>query len=449
MVQGPESVAEAVVWEPLELSWADVARLMQDPSPEIRGETAARVSRSFDPRRLNEVERRLAQEVLQLFARDAEVRVRRALSDALKSNPDVPHGLAVKLARDVAEVAIPMLEVSEVLSDDDLLDIVRAYSSEHQSAIARRREVSEVVAEALVDHGDEGVVGTLMANEGAAVNERAFHRALNRFGTSERVTTPMVGRVKLPVSVAERLVTLVSDQLLKRLATRHELPPSLAADLLLEVRERSVAGLLGEEEEHPDVVDLVETLQHRKLLTPALAVRALCAGDVEFFDAAIGALAGIPRENAEQLIRDAGRRGLKALWERAELPAQLLPIAQIAVDTVMETHYDGNLRQRPRYVQLVMERLLEHYVGPGSSDDVNWLITRLSRMRSGAGDAALKPLLRSGAATAGLAEEGGSGAGEAGSGGEDPAPGDAGDRGKRRGSGKESGARRPRGRGRS
>lgn len=438
------------MWEPLELSWADVARLMQDPSPEVRGETAARVSRSFDPRRLNEVERRLAQEVLQLFARDAEVRVRRALSDALKSNPDVPHSLAIKLARDVADVAMPMLEVSEVLSDDDLLDIVRAYSSEHQAAIARRQQVSEIVAEALVDHGDEIVVGTLMGNEGAAINERAFHRALNRFGTSEQVTTPMVGRVKLPVSVAERLVTLVSDQLLRRLATRHELPPSLAADLLLEVRERSVAGLLGEGEDHPDVVDLVETLQHRKLLTPALAVRALCAGDVEFFDVAIAVLTGLPRDNAEQLIHDAGRRGLKALWENASLPPQLLAIAQIAIDTVLETHYDGNLRQRPRFVQLVMERLLEHYVGPGSSDDVNWLITRLSRIRSGAASGALQPLLRGGAAAAGAAENGGAGTAEARPAESDEAaPSDPADRGRRRGPGRDGGTRRPRGRPRS
>ncbi len=435
------------MWEPLELSWADVARLMQDPSPEVRGETAARVSRSFDPRRLNEVERRLAQEVLQLFARDAEVRVRHALSDALKSNPDVPHSLAIKLARDVAEVAMPMLEVSEVLSDDDLLDIVRAYSSEHQAAIARRTQVSEIVAEALVDHGDEIVVGTLMGNEGAAVNERAFHRALNRFGTSEQVTTPMVGRVKLPVSVAERLVTLVSDQLLRRLATRHELPPSLAADLLLEVRERAVSGLLGEGEDHLDVVDLVETLQHRKLLTPALAVRALCAGDVEFFDVAIAVLAGLPRDNAEQLIHDAGRRGLKALWENAGLPPQLLAIAQIAIDTVLETHYDGNLRQRPRFVQLVMERLLEHYVGPGSSDDVNWLITRLSRIRSGAANTALQPLLRGGAAAPGAAEDGGEGTAEARPAESDEAASsDAADRGRRRGPGREGGTRRPRGR---
>ena len=68
-------------------------------------------------------------------------------------------------------------------------------------------------------------------------------------------------------------------------------------------------------------------------LTPSLVLRALCMGDMEFFEAALAVMAGIPVENAAILVHDGGKRGLTMLCGKAGLAAPpVLPVVHIAVD---------------------------------------------------------------------------------------------------------------------
>ncbi|MEQ8346681.1 MAG: DUF2336 domain-containing protein [Sneathiellaceae bacterium] len=370
------------------LSKADIERLIADPSADTRADTAAKVAQTFGDRQLTEAERRLATEILGVMARDAEVRVRSALSLNLKENPDVPHDLAVRLARDVAEVATPILQFSAALSDADLLAIVDSAGHDHQAAVARREQVSEAVASALVERGDEEVVGALMGNRGAAIPEQAMGRAIDRFGASETVSAAMVHRPKLPIAISERLVALVSETLRDHLVTHHELPADTAADLLLQTRERALIGLLAEGQSSQDVRSLIAELHANGRLTSTLLLRALCTGDVDFFECGLAQLAGVPVQNAHQLISDAGGRGLEALYLRGGQPRELLPMVRAAVDVANELEYDGLPGDRPRFVETVIERVLTRFEDMAETDDVDWLITRLSRAQAAQGSAA-------------------------------------------------------------
>ena len=102
------------------------------------------------------------------------------------------------------------------------------------SRVAKRGKVSPALGEALVERGNEGVVATLMGNRGADINEKTFNRAVDRFPKSESVQGAMVGRDKLPIKVAERLVAVVSEKLREQLVVRHELPADIASDLILQ-----------------------------------------------------------------------------------------------------------------------------------------------------------------------------------------------------------------------
>lgn len=365
-----------------ELSAADIQRLMVDQSAAARAETAAKVARTLGERQLTQTERELAEQVLKVMAHDAEIRVRRALAENLKENPAVPRELAVRLAQDVAEVATPILQFSAALSDEDLLAIVESAGREHQEAVAQRATVSEAVSSALVERGDEGVVGALMDNAGAAVPEAAMARAIDRFGDSERVGAAMVHRPKLPIAISERLVALVSETLRQHLVTRHELAPDTAADLLLQTRERALIGMLAEGQSSQDVRSLIAELHAHGRLTSTLILRALCTGDVDFFECALARLAEIPVQNAHQLISDGGRRGLEALYLRGGQPKELLPMVRAAVDVANELEYDGLPGDRPRFVETVIERVLTQFEDIAETDDVDWLITRLSRAQA-------------------------------------------------------------------
>jgi len=377
------SIEGAAVTEQLKLTLADVDDLLKDPSPDTRARTAAKVATQFDDGDLSADERRIAEEIFRVMVQDAEARVRRALSEHLKRSPDVPRDVAVKLAEDVVEVAAPMLEFSEVLSDEDLLRIVRSRPPEHQLAVAKRRTVSAVVADALADSGSEDVVSTLMANEGADIAEPTFDKVIDRFGDSERVNESIVRRTKVPISVAERLVTLVSDTLRQQLVARHDLPADLAADLVLQSRERATVGLLSEGADRMDSLELVDQLYRNGRLTSTIILRALCTGDTDFFDAALAKLAGIPIANAHVLARDRGELGLKALYEKCRLPPRMYTFFRVAMDVAQETDYDGGPHDRERYRHRMIERVLTHFEDGFDRESIDYLIAKLGEGAEG------------------------------------------------------------------
>lgn len=363
------------------LSSADVAKLLQDPNVENRAEAASKVAATFGMSELTEGEKKIAEDIFRVMLRDAAVRVRHALSESLKDNPDVPHDVAASLAQDVDEVAMPVIEFSSVLTDKDLIDIVRTRGSDVQKVVAGRKSVSEDVADALADTGDEEVVAALVGNEGAQIKEATFGKVLDKFGNSDVVKAPMAHRGELPIGVAERLVTLVSEQLRDHIMTHHEISPTMAADLLLESREKATVSLLGSGQKSTTVQELVDQLYDNKRLTPTLMLRALCMGDTTFFEVALAKRVGIPVVNAYKLVHDKGELGLKRLFEAAEMPLQFLPMARAALevaDEMLET--GGDNRELVR--QLMIERVLTAVENDVDTENLDYLIGKLQRVET-------------------------------------------------------------------
>ena len=225
------------------LSAEDVRQLADDRSAEQRAGTAAKVALSYEGA-LNETERRLAEDIFRVLLEDAEVRVRAGLAEALKSNPAIPRDIARALACDVSAVAVPMLQFSAALLDEDLIAIVKSRPTAQRLAVAGRRQVPTAVCPALIDTAEREVVAALVGNDGAELEEGQLSTVLESFADDPAITTPMAYRRILPMAVAERLVTLVSENLRDHLASHHQLPDDLAARLVLESRERAVLGLL-------------------------------------------------------------------------------------------------------------------------------------------------------------------------------------------------------------
>ena len=358
------------------LTQRDVERLLADPSPQTRAEMAAKVAASLESVRLTEGERKLAEGIVRVMARDAAERVRQALAENLKSSQSLPRDVALTLARDVEAVALPVLGASSVLTDVDLIELVRTGTAAKQTAIASRPEVSEEVAGALVETAPEQAVAKLVANPGAKIAPESLGRVLDRFGDSPAIQEPLVHRDQLPVTVAERLVALVSDTLRDYLVTHHDLPAGIASDLVLQSRERATVSLFTDGQDSADVERLVEHLRRNGRLTPSLMLRALCMGDVAILEASLSLLGKVPLTNARLLIHDAGRLGLKSLYERAGLPTRLLPAFRVAVDVSHETLLGGEPGDLDRHRRKMIERILTQYEDL-SSEDLDYLLNKL------------------------------------------------------------------------
>jgi len=369
----------------ISLSAADVEKLLQDPSTKNRADTAEKVGSAFAEASLNADERLIAEEILRSMTRDAEVMVRAALSESVKENPDIPKDIALTLASDVAEVAGPVLEFSSALSDADLLEIIQSRPSPaHQMAVARRENVSESVSDALVATDHEDVVVELVQNDSAQISEATMIKVVEDFGTSERINSSLVRRSSLPLTVSERLVTLVSDTLRDHLVTHHELSPSVATDILMQTRERATVGLVKPGVDVMDLEDLVDQLDSNGRLTPTLMLRALCMGDTGFFEAALARRAGISVVNAYTLIHDPGKDGFSALYRKGSLPEDLFPVFRAAVDVSEETEYDGGEDDQSRYRQRMIERILTQFEDGFDSEDLDFFIDRLGRKSAAA-----------------------------------------------------------------
>lgn len=362
--------------EQTELSLADVQELLRDPSPHIRVATADKLARSYAAQHLTGTERELAEEIFRLMMRDAEARVRVALAEQLKDTPGMPREIALTLARDVAEVAQPILEFSAALTDEDLIEIVNAGSAAKQCAVARRAVVSGLVSDAIVRGGSVDAVAELMGNDGAQIAEASLQMALERFGTDARVNEPMARRATLPLSVAERLVGLVSESLQAHLVANHDLSPETATDLVLQTRERATVNLArGASRE--DVLDLVTRLQEGGRLTETLVLRALCVGDLDLFECAMAVRVGIPVANAYRLIHDQGGLGLERLIERSGFSPTFLAAARAAISVARELQYDGLPGDRERFRDRMAVRLLTASDSRLETATVNYLLKRI------------------------------------------------------------------------
>lgn len=357
------------------LSPKDVARLMAEPSPDVRAELAGKVAAGLSANSLTPGEVKLAQEIVRIMARDVEEAVRASLSRGLRHSPNLPRDIARKLADDVEFVALPLLADSVVLTDEDLIEIVRLGSSLKQQAVASRSNLTEAVTDALVTHGEEPAVVVLMANQTASIAEDTLHRAVTRFAGSNNVKQAMVLREMLPLSVAERMVTMVSKALQSHLVKAHDLAPATAANIVLMSREHAIIRLsVGASDE--ELRHMIAQMHRNGRLTPSVMLRALCTGDIAFFEAALAVRSDVSVDNAQILIHDPSRRGLAAIYKRAGMPEALFATVRAAVDVVDETRFDGGERDLERFRVRVISRVLT-LVEMVDAADADYLLEKL------------------------------------------------------------------------
>jgi len=359
------------------LNSSDVAKLLFDPTAQNRATAATKVSEQFTAGKLSDEERKIAEEIFKIMVKDAEVRVPEALSESLKNSNNIFHEVAVALANDVDEVSMPMLEFAEVLTDDDLVEIIKSQGSDAQKAVASRASISADLADSTVENSkDVNVVVTLMKNEGAELQEKTMDKVFDKYGDDEIVNVPLAKRSQLPISVAERLVNLVSERARDHLVIHHEMSTNTVMNLFMNARERATANLIHDDDSDVGFVALVDQLYENGRLTETLIFRALCLGDVIFFELSLAKLADIPIGNAYQLIYDRGDLGLKVVYEKCKFMPDLLPVVSVALEVSNEM--TASTSDDPeRYKSRMVERILTRCEKTVDLESFDYFITQI------------------------------------------------------------------------
>lgn len=359
----------------------DIRTLVKGATPDERAVAAQKLCRTIDHAKLTDEDRDKAYEILRVMAEDATELVRRALAVTLKNSHAVPRDVALKLARDVETVALPFLGASPVFSDDDLAEIVRLGGPVRQVVIAKRPRVSQTVTKAIVDFGSERAVEAACANDNADFAEQTLQKVIQRFEESERVLAAVAYRNVLPVSVTEKLVSIVSDAVRDHLLNNHAVSPELALEIAVGAKERATIDLVDQAGRAQDVKAFVTHLAKNERLTASLLLRALAHGHMTFFEWGLAELAHVPHHRTWLMIHDAGPLGLKAIYERAGLPVRLYSAFRAGVDTYHSMEFDGGARDRERFQERMLQRFLTQPSNT-SRHDLDYLVDKMDRISS-------------------------------------------------------------------
>ena len=307
------------------LSQRDVELLAADPNPANRQTAMLRVAELYNAESLSQAERQIALSIVQTVLPEAEIEIRRRLSETLKSTPHLDRGLARQLAEDVLDVATPILVHSLALTDEDLVQVIQHCSIDHSRAVAMRPALNVAVTDALIRTDDEIVVVRVAANNNARIAAPGFHHILDRFGDHARIAEAVSNRPALPLAIVERMATLVTGRTLERLIGRYAVPAHRVAMILHHSREhfllQSIAGEPAEE-----LRAFAQRLEDNRLLGPTLVMRAIAIGQFGFLLQAMSIKANVPISNVRKLMADEGGRGQAELFEHCGLDPVYRPL---------------------------------------------------------------------------------------------------------------------------
>lgn len=118
----------------------------------------------------------LAHEILTQIYRVVHADVRRLLAERFAARPDAPRALVLALANDAIDIARPVIRLSPVLGDEDLVRIVVDSSPEHRIAVTERPALSARLCDVLVYLGDPAIAVRVAAHPQAAISAHALQR---------------------------------------------------------------------------------------------------------------------------------------------------------------------------------------------------------------------------------------------------------------------------------
>jgi len=336
----------------------DVRKAVRHADETVRANAAQRICRDIRAKNLSEAERVFAHKLLDHISKDSADMVRRALAVTLKNSPKLPREIAIKLSADIESIAVPILTYSPVFTDDDLVEVLKSRAAAKAVAVAKRVSVSDHVARAIIRFGDSYAVAEVAANDGALISEETASNILDIYKNDDLIAESMISRRDLPPKIVEKMITLVSEEMVTKLTKRHAVPVDIAIDLALRSRERAIVDFVDQSWVTKDLKGLVAHIYLNGRLTTSLLVRAICSGQMRFTEHGLAILSGVSLQKAVLMIHDGGPFGLKALCTRAGLNEQMSQIIHAAVVIYRDLEMSALDYDREKFQELMIERVL-------------------------------------------------------------------------------------------
>ncbi len=256
-----------------------LADLAKETTSEGRRELLRKVTEAFDPATpMAGDEITQFDDILATVACDYSKQVRSQIARLVASSLSPFSRSAQRFAMDDIEVARPVLEHSEVLTDDTLLKVVGEKSQDHMMAVTRRRRISEAVSQALVERGDDAVVTSLLTNEKAEIGSQAYGMVAKRAETSPTLQGPLVRRAGVPIELLNDLYMKVEADLRREIIGKFESVPPAELEAAFQRSRVRVSNLYKQPDDFELAKRRIDELQRKSALIPPVLVSLMREG---------------------------------------------------------------------------------------------------------------------------------------------------------------------------
>lgn len=282
--------------------------LAKNKSPAARGELAEVVADLLGLD-LTIREQELLADVLIALMRQAERDLRQALSDRLCALDNVPLRLALQFANDDIQVAEPMLRHSPVLSDLDLVYIIKSKGPDYWKAIADRDHLSPQVIDILADTRDTGTFFILSVNDRIKLTSYAVNILAESAKANEDLARPLLERDDLPESIIRALYDHVGENLKEFIRTMHGIENRVVQnavdDILLEFSTNEIQFMPTAQ-----MIVAAEKYQQSGFLNLNLMMETLNRGQIASFIAMFARYSNIPAARIHGFLKESCPKGM-------------------------------------------------------------------------------------------------------------------------------------------
>ncbi len=353
---------------------------IRNAAPGERAEATSALARAYLYSDLSDDDLAAAEGAMIMLLDDPSPLVRRALSEVFASAQKAPRVVVHALAADQPEVALPLLEHSPLLLEDDLVDLIATGAPPAQMAIAGRVLLPRTLAAAIAEVASPEACLALLENPDADIPVFSLDRLVERFGHLAPIRENLLSRPDLPMATRQAALAKLSQTLAGFVAARQWLGAEHAEYAAREACEKATVALAAETPDE-EIGELVEHLRKSGQLTAGMMLRALLSGNVMLFEEALAALSGMPIERVSGYLHDRNISGLRALYAKAGLPEMAYPAFREAITALREGALLGEPGGDARLRRSLVERVLS-------------ACAREQAQACGADDAALLALLR-------------------------------------------------------
>ena len=253
---------------------------------------------------LNDHERFLFTEIMLHLLDSATLDLKKDLAIALSEEKKAPRPLMEALAHEDFSIAEVVLSKCAVLSDKALIDIIRHRTTQHQLAIACRKQLSEQVSDVIIEQDNPLVITELLKNKGAKIGEATLRYVVEQSKKIDDYRNPLLGREDLLPEHAATMYQWVSETLQQEICKKF----NLKKDDIQTFLDKAIASQLkrlSEAQKNKTEDDLVALLDKEHQLTVPFMIRCLKEGEIALFEAILSYKLGVSLDHLPpQILQD-------------------------------------------------------------------------------------------------------------------------------------------------